>query len=347
MKIKLTLLGLVMCVVFSACSKGETDGASEQSITQIYKEEGYPVRIRALEPENFAVYLKFPAEFKARTQSTAYAKISEVVREIRFTVGDYVKRDQVVLSFSQDNSAYQQAKLSFENAQSAYDRTKKLYADAGVSQQEYDNARTQYELAREAFKSAGKMVEVEAPISGFITQIDVRESANVSPGDPLFTVSNLDGYEATFYVTPVDIDQIKAGAKAVIATQIETLTGHISEVALNMDLRKKAFLVKASFDGQPKSLVSGMSVDISVQTYTTDKAIVVRRSEIKHSGGEWFAFVADGNKAVRRKLTIGHERNLELEVIDGLSPGDLFVSEGGDKLTDGALLKIIDADESK
>lgn len=185
MKIKRTFFGLVMCIVLSACSGGKQDGAVEQSITQIYKEEGYPVHVRAIEPENFSVYLKFPAEFKARTQSTAYASISEVVRTIRFKVGDYVKRDQVVLSFSQDNSAYQQAKLSFENARAAYNRTNKLYADAGVSQQEYDNAKTQYELAREAFKSAGKMVEVESPISGFITQIDVRASANVSPGDPL------------------------------------------------------------------------------------------------------------------------------------------------------------------
>jgi len=347
MKRKLTLLGIAVCIVLSACSGEQKSSAEEKSSTQIYKEEGYPVRVRALEPENFVVYLKFPAEFKARTQSTAYAGISEVVREFRFKVGDYVKRDQVVLSFSQDNSAYQQAKLSFENARAAYNRTNKLYADAGVSQQEYDNARTQYELAREAFKSTGKMIEVESPIDGFITQVNVRESANVSPGDPLFTVSNLDGYEATFYVTPLDIEQIKAGAKAFIATQTETLNGHISEVALNMDPQAKAFLVKAYFEGRPRSVVSGMSVDVSVETYTSDKDIVVQRSELKHSGDEWFAFVADGNKAERRELTIGRERNLELEVIDGLSPGDLLVSEGFNDLTDGALLKNIDSIEKK
>ena len=328
-------------LLFAACS-GSSKNEEAKSMSRIYDEEGVPVNVREMQPEQFSVFLKYPAQFNARTESTAYASLSEVVRQVHVKVGDYVERDQSVVSFSLDNPKYQQAKLSLESAQSAFNRTKALFEQNGVSRQDYDNAKTQYDLAGEGFKSIRDLVEVEAPISGYITQLNVKETSNVSPGDALFTVSNMDGYEALFYVTPMEIDKVRTGAQTVIDSGTEVLKGHVSEVALNLDAKKKAFPARAYFDGSPRSLVSGMSVDIAVESYSNPAALVVSRKDLIQTGEGWYAFIARGEKAARTKLVIGQARGLELEVLEGINPGDLLITDGSRNLADSTPIRVVD-----
>jgi membrane fusion protein, multidrug efflux system len=345
-----TTYGIIfaVCSIFSlvSCSE-ESTHFKAKSIEQIYAKEGRPVQVRTVKPETFSAYLKYPADFRARTQSTAYAKLSDVVRNVYVKVGDHVKRDQIVMGFSLDNSAYQQAKLSFENAEAAYNRTTALYAAAGVSRQDFDNTRTQYELAKENFKSVGEMIQIKAPIDGFITQLNVRISSNVNPGDPLFTVSNQDGFEAYFYVGADEIDNIRTGERAVIEGKNETIEGRVTEVSLIMDPVRKAFPVKAFFAGKPKTLVSGMSVDISVEAYRNDQSVIVNQKELVREGDIWVAYIVKDGKAVRKELVTGHEQGLKYEIAGGLTAGDVLVTEGAQNLSDREKVKITETQPEK
>ena len=64
-----------------------------------------------------------------------------------------------------------------------------LYKSKGISQQEYDNARTSYENAKANWNNVNEMVNVKAPISGLITRLDVQKTDNVKAGDILFAVT--------------------------------------------------------------------------------------------------------------------------------------------------------------
>ena len=273
------LIAVLISIIFVSCTGQNEKKADSKSMEQIYAEEGKPVNVRAIKPESFSVSLSFPAEFRAQNQSTAYSDISDVVREVNVKIGDQVKRDQIILVLSHDNSAYQQAKLRFENLETEYNRLQVLFRDGGVSKQSLDNIQTQYELAREAFKAVRETIEVKAPIDGYVTQLYVRISSDIKSGDALFTISNNDGFEALFYVSADEISQIKTGVPASIENRSELLTGCISEISLTMDPKKKAFPVKAFFSEKPISLVSGMSVDVLVETYKKNNVIVLNRNE--------------------------------------------------------------------
>ncbi len=330
---------VIPILVFTSCAGKK--GTTAKSMEQIYSEEGRPVHVRTIQAQPFSVYLKYPADFKARTQSTAYAKISDVVREISVRVGDHVARDQVVLTFSLDDTAYQRAKMSYENAEAAYNRTKTLFAASGVSKQDFDNAQTQYELAREAYRSASEMIHVKAPIDGYISQLNVQTSANVRPGDALFTVTNHDGFEAYFYVSADEIDDIRTGERALIDGKNETIEGRVTEVSLNMDAEKRAFLVKAFFAGKPKTLVSGMSVDVSVEAYRNENAVKAGQQELVREGDTWVAYVVKTGKAEKRAVSIGREQGLDYEILGGLEPGDILVTDGAQDLYDGEKVRQI------
>lgn len=338
---KVPVITSVLAAVFSLLSCAGKNNAESKSMEQIYEQNGRPVQIRTVQSELFSEYREYPADFKARSQSTAYAKTSDVVRSISVRVGQKVARDQVIMSFSTDNASYQQAKVQYDNAKLTYERMKSLYAAAGISKADFDGVSTQFALAREGLKAAEDMVYVKAPIDGFITQLNVQTSTNVRPGDALFTVSNQDGFEAYFYVMPEEIQDIRAGEKALINGRNETIEGRVTEVSLNLDPVKKAFLVKSFFAGKPKTLVSGMSVDVSVEVYRNNDALVMNENELVNDGASFAAYVVKDGVAQKQNVEFGRQQGIDYEITGGIAKGDKLVTNGAQNLYDGEKVNVI------
>jgi RND family efflux transporter MFP subunit len=293
------------------------------------------------------VYLKFPTVLQAQSESTAYASLSDVVRQINVKVGDRVERDQVILSFSQDNQTFQQARLSYEDAKRTYDRSSALFDAADISRQDFDALRTRYEIARSAFGAASDMINVKSPIAGTLTRLDVHVTENVRPGTPLFTVTGSGGFETRFYVGADEIDRMNIGARVYIGSPEQNIEGRVSQVSLMMDSAKQAFPVSAYFgvDGvnsvHARNLVSGMGVDVAVETYHNGKALVLSRGEMIRTGATYTAFVAHNDGVRQVAVELGKTSGLRYEIAAGLNEGDLLIYEGQHRLEENARLNRV------
>jgi RND family efflux transporter MFP subunit len=328
-------LSAAVVLLSASCAGKKEQGPEATSMERLYAEKGLPVSVRKLEAEDFSVFLKYPAVLYASSESTAYAALSDVVRKISVKVGDTVQKDQVIVSFSPDNQSLVQAAAAHENARNVFNRMDALYKNNDISRQDYDTARTQYEIARAGFKAADDMVYVKAPITGTVTRLNVRATENVRPGTPLFTVSaGQDGFEALFFAGADEIGRIKNGARVCIENVSQTIEGRITQVSLTMDSQKQAFPVSAYFDGESRRLVSGMGVDVSVETYRNEKAIVLARKELLRMENGYTAFVADGDRPKRVVVQPGQEKGLSLEITGGLYEGDMLICDGFTRLED-------------
>jgi RND family efflux transporter MFP subunit len=307
---------------------------------QLYTEQGQPVSVRELALEDFSVYLKYPTVVYAASESTAYAALSDVVRVISKKVGDTVRQDEVIVSFSADNQTLRQAALAYEGASNAFSRTSTLYRNNDISRQDYDSVRMQYDIAEANLKAANDMVYVKAPISGTITQLNVHSTENVRPGSPLFTVSNQNGFEARFYVGVDEIERIQTGARVFIDDPSQNIEGRVTQVSLVMDSQKQSFPVTAFFEGAHYKLVSGLGVDVAVETYRNEKAIVLSRKELVRSDEGYAAFVADGILTRQIAVRVGQERGLQYEITQGLYAGDMLICDNLDRLSPDTRLNI-------
>ncbi|MDA8425453.1 MAG: efflux RND transporter periplasmic adaptor subunit [Treponema sp.] len=331
-------LSLASPFLFSACVAAKTETA-QKSMEQIHAEEGMPVKVRRLALEPFSVYLQYPATLNARSEATASASLPEVVREIHGAVGDLVRRHEVIVQFSQDNANYQQATVALESAKAAYERFKTMFDNSAVSPQDFDAVKVQYAQAQAGFKTIDDMINVKAPIDGYLTQLDVQVSDNVNPGTPLFTVSKLDAIEAKLWVGANEIRQIKTGQTAVVHDMGTPLRGTVTQVALVMDARQMAFPVTATFADPRFALAGGGSADISVEVYRSE-AIVAHLNELVQEGGKYYAFVVENGVARRRELSLGRRSDLSYEILGGLRSGDELVTQGAQGLSDGMKVQI-------
>lgn len=335
-----TIFAVGSFLLFS-CSKEEK--AQAKSMEQIQKEEGIPVKIEVLGTKDFVKNLNFYSQLSGIVESTKMSMVGDKVKKLRYKLGDAVKEGQVVMEFPTDNPRLQfdQARIALENAEKTYKRMSELLKAGETSQQTYDNVETQYLVAKRNFESLKQMLWVEAPVSGNIVALFVKEGEDIGPDKPMFTVAQINRLKAKFWVSESEIRYINMGAYATIISSGKEYPAKISEIAFAMDPRTRAFQVEAQLDNPRRELKSGMTVDIRIKTYENANALVIPRSLIQRDHEKRYVWVDGGGIASRKYIETGEESGIDVEVISGLSAGDKIITQGASMLEEGIKLNVI------
>ncbi|MFH1313907.1 MAG: efflux RND transporter periplasmic adaptor subunit [Candidatus Eisenbacteria bacterium] len=335
------LLGIGIMSMLAGC--GGSEGESK-SMEQIHAEEGVPVRVEVVTLRPFIIEHAYNGVLTGELESSAKSEISGTVERIYFRVGDRVSEGEVVVTFPTDNPAaqYFQAKVSYENSAASLERMETLYQDGGISKQDLDNARTQYEVAKANWNVAEQAVKVEAPLGGIVTQLNVRESDNVEPEEILFTVSQARRLKARLWVPESQIADMAVGAGATATWGRTTLDGEVTQVDMSLNSKTQAFGVFVEFDNPDLLVMSGVNAEIKVLIPAGSDAVVVSRRSLMREDGGYFVYVAQGSVARTREVVPGRSQGLDVEIVSGLEPGDVLVTEGQMLLEDGAKLNIVE-----
>ena len=334
--------GMILALIILFACNG--NGEQAKSMEQIYKEEGVPVKTKLVQPQLFEKKLNYNAVLTGIEESTVSAKLTDRVEKVLVNIGDYVTKDQVLITFPTDNptAQYQQAKVAYDNAKSSFDRIKNLFDTGGISQQNYDNTRTQYEVAKANFEAVSQMVKVLAPMNGYVTGINVVESENVKKDEQLVTISRTDKLKSKVWISEKEISQVKVGLPALTTWNDQVLHGKVVQVDMAINQNNQAFGAVLEFDNNGNGLYCGVTSEIQIINKQDAEAIVVNVKNILNSADGDYVFVNMNGQAERRLVVQGERQNLDVEIVKGLNPGDQLVVEGQLLLSDGSKLNIID-----
>lgn len=328
-------------LLISSCTKEEKEQA--KSMEQIRQEEGIPIKSQEITTTSFSKKLSFFATLSGIKESTVTGAVPDKVNKIHFKVGDAVKENQIVLEFPTNNPSLQfdQAKAGYENAKKLYNRMQELVKAGETSQINLDNAETQYLVAKRNYESLKQLLFVEAPISGVITELLAREGDYIGMGTKLFTVAQLNIIKAKIWVSQQEINQIRLGMTATINISGVEYKGRVNEIALSMDDKMRAFGVEIHFNNSNRALKSGVTTDLTIQTYQKENAIVIQRNLVQTEGDKKFVYLENNGKAEKRYIQTGLEEGIDVEVLDGLKSGEKIIVQGMTLVSDGSKVKLI------
>ncbi len=329
MKLMQTFPLCLVCLIFVMISCGK-ETTTSKNMEQIYQEEGVPVKTVIVKPALFETELSYYAVLSGIEESYATAMVDDRVEKILVAVGDYVKKDQVLMTFPTDNPSaqYYQAQIALDNAKIAYRRIENLFKTGGISQQELDNSKASYDVAEANWNAVRQSVKVKAPISGYVTKVNVRESDNVNRDDQLFTISKTDKLKAKVWVAESEIKNIKKGLPAYAAWNDSIITGKVVQVDMAMNQEVQAFGAVLEFINPDNCLSCGITADVKIKTYSNPEVIVTERKNILNDQDGAYIFVVNNGIAKKIPIKIGKEEGIDVEIIDGLKPGDELVVEG-------------------
>ena len=336
---------LLFSLLVMSCS--EEKKVEHESMEDIHEKEGLPVTVEVLQSGNFEKQLSYYSTLKGVKETTAPAQAGDEIKDIKASIGDYVKEGQVIIEFPKDNPAmqYEQAKENYENLKKNYERMKKLLESGQIAQSKFDNVETQYRVAKRNFESIEQLLFVEAPISGTIISLPVRVGDLPKRDAPLFKVAQLHKMVAKVDVSEKEIGQIEKGMKARAVWNGKEFDGIVTDVPLAMDLKTRSFPVEVQLRNSKKILKSGVTVEIFIDVLNKENALTIPRSIVKEEGNSKYVYLFKDGNAAKTLIETGTSSGINIEVKSGLIAGDSIVNCCMNMLKDGIKLKNVNKGE--
>jgi HlyD family secretion protein len=242
------------------------------------------------------------------------------------------------------------AEVEYLRAKDALDsaeiRSKHAGSAAGLETQDVALAlRTQQQLLeRQRLVTANlerrvDELNVRAPVDGIIGTLNVADRAVVAANTALMTVVDLSRLEVELAMPESYAEDLGLGMAAEVRLGGVTAMGKIS--AISPEVVANQVLARVRFDGeQPAGLRQNQRLTARVLFEEKPDVLMVARGPFIDAHGGRFAYVMEGDIAVRRPISIGATSVSAVEVVDGLQPGDRVVIAGTDNFEDAERVAI-------
>jgi RND family efflux transporter MFP subunit len=258
-------------------------------------------------------------------------------------------RQQATVKSQESAQAALQANVLWTRQQ--YDRTKELFASGVVAKQDLDQAKASMDSAQSQLDAAGAQVseqqvqlhyyKVLVPRGGIVGDVPVRVGDRVTTSTQLTTVDQPGSLEAYIYVPIEHSSQLKMNLPVQIVDSEDKVLAEtrVSFISPQVDNSTQTVLVKARLANSNDALRQSQFVRARV-IFGTHQNPEVPILAVSRLAGQYFAFVAEpqnGSFVARQKpLKVGQTVGNDLEVQDGIKPGDKVIISGTQFLMDGA-----------
>jgi cobalt-zinc-cadmium efflux system membrane fusion protein len=188
-------------------------------------------------------------------------------------------------------------------------------------------------------RSSGRPIRslaVTTPIAGVVSEAHVRVGEIIQPIEHLYHIVDASELWATAQVLESDLRTIRLGLPVKVkldAHPDRLFTAQIEYIGLTVDPVKHTLDVRVTLDNADGLLRPGLFGQLWIVTQRSSKAIVAPAEAIVDDSRGPFALLEDEpGKILRRAVKIGLRTPQQVEILDGLFPGDQLVTTGVQEL---------------
>ena len=335
----LTLVALTACARASARSPNEGDSTA------------VPIVARNVALSTRAWSTTASGIVQAKTTVDVTFQVPGKVVMVGPDEGQTVRAGQVIAAV--DPTDYrltvEQAAAQADRAARDRDRNRPLLDAGSIAAADMDHLETGARQSAAAADLARKKLadtRLEAPISGIIARRAIEVGATAAPGQPVFTIVDLDPVRVRIGVPEGDVGHVKVGAPASvrIPALVASYTGHVSLIGVSADPTTRSYTVEITVPNPARELRAGMVAEATISTTQRVSALLVPATAVLHNGGVDGATIVytvdrDGSRVHARRVSTGAARGDSLEITSGLTSGDRIVVAGQQRLREGALVQ--------
>ena len=338
------------------------------------------VQVMEIKASEAPTTVEFIGQLDSPQNVEVRARVEAFVDKMLFTEGTELKEGDPL--FKLDDKPYLErlaaAKGMLAEAKAALNKYEKdvarltpLAQKKAVPQQDLDNAVASVDVGQASVLSAEARVQsatldlgycdVRAPVAGLIGAKQVSIGELVGKGSPtlLATISTLDpiwfycNVSEAQYLRASTVDR-RAGMKLedlpitlILANGTEHPDkGKIVFLDRAVDAKTGTLRVRAAFANSQRLLRPGMFGRIKVDLGNRPDSILVPERAVAELQGKNFVWVVGSdNKTNQRGVTVGDQIGENLLIVEGLKSGDRIVTEGLQKVREGATVKPMTAQE--
>jgi cobalt-zinc-cadmium efflux system membrane fusion protein len=301
-------------------------------------------------------------------------RISGRVVDVKAFLGDSVQQGQVLaeldsIELGQTKAEYLESKANLEVARANYSRENRLFKKQITSEKEYLYAKAEFIRSESALNTAletlrllglsdeeikslkwgetdhpASIFPLIAPFTGTVVEQHIVLGEFIKPEDKPYTIADLSHLWIQLDIYEKDLRWVEVGKTVDIKVNAypdENFEGKITYVSDILDESTRATKARVEILNMDGKLKPGMfaTAIISIPSSDNEEVIVVPGTAIQQIEGKSAVFVQEGEDSFEmRGVSLGQHSGDYVQVLKGLSPGDVVVTEGGFYLK-SALLK--------
>jgi len=182
---------------------------------------------------------------------------------------------------------------------------------------------------------------VRSPVDGMVGSRAVAEKTAVGRNAALITVVDLSALEIEMLVPQAYGDDLSIGLDAEVKFGTGTYPAHVT--AISPEVQENQVKGRVRFNGDvPPGLRQNQRVSVRVLIESKPDTITVQRGSFLDTGGGRIAYVVRDGVAERRNVRIGSTSLREVEVLEGLEPGDQIIISSLSEFADAQSVLLTD-----
>ncbi|MDQ1831109.1 efflux RND transporter periplasmic adaptor subunit [Massilia scottii] len=330
------------------------------------------VGVATAERTDIPVILDALGTVTAAATATVRPQVSGILQKIHFSEGQLVKAGQVMatidprpfeMALMQASGTRQRNEAQLDSAKVTLERYRTLLTQDSIARQEVD---TQAALVKQlqgtamtdrAAEGVARLnlnhTQVKAPITGRVglRVIDMGNLVGSGDANGIAVITQLSPIDVEFAVPQDRVPDLQArirdsaslAATAFDRTRTTSLaSGNFKALDNQVDVQTGTVRAKARFANDDQALFPSQFVNLRLELRTIKDAVVVPVTALRHGSTGDFVYVlnaAERTVAVR-PVTRGQATVDKVEVKTGLKAGEQVITEGADRLKDGAKVTL-------
>lgn len=313
---------------------------------------------------NIQVTTPLTATVQAHNQVSLSATLQAKVTDVYVSVGDHVAAGtplfsldstQVQSAATQAEVALNQAQTNLNSAKANWDRMTALYDDGAIpkvqldqAQDAYHNALSMVNQAQASVSSAEDNLEngtVTTPISGYVTELNVKKGMFPPPGVAAATVTDTSNLEIKTNVSEYLISKICVGQP--VSVMIKSLSdqpfsGKIKTISPAPSAQSFTYPITVALNGKHHGVMAGMFAEVEIVSDHRENVVCIPSNSVLVKGGQTQVVVLDEKQIPTfQPVETGLDNGTLVEIKSGLKPNDIVVIQGQNYVIAGEAVHIV------
>jgi membrane fusion protein, multidrug efflux system len=339
------LLVPVIIALLGGCSSSADETGKEQEGVRVE-----PVRTIGLDYSEITRNITYNANLQAFREVHLASASPGRIGKIHVETGARVSEGQLLVEM--DPTQLSQALVQLENIGKDYRRLDTLMRAGSVSRQQYDQVKTQYDLALSGVEFLRDNTRLTAPFAGTVSG-KYFENGEMFSGAPntaagkaaILSIVQTNRLKALVNVSEKYLVHIHTGMPVNISTDIypgEIFSGKVNVIYPTVNPATRSFTIEIEVPNANEKLRPGMFARATIDLDRLDAFVVPSLAVLKLQGSnERYVFLEDNGKAKRVVIMTGDRFDDQVEIVsDEIKPGARLIVAGQARLLDGMAVVV-------
>lgn len=264
--------------------------------------------------------------------------------------GDRVAAGQVLVELDDELLRVEADKAIATREQKALDfqRLLGLRTRQAVSEDELAQARTALAVAQADERLLAARLErtrIRAPFAGVVTERRVEPGDFVARNTHLLTLADPDSLVAEVLVSELLLPHLTRGdpvSLRIDALGSASFAGEVLRIHPALDQATRQGVVEVTLKPIPEGARAGQFVRARLKSAEVERILIPFRALLQDRDGELLWLVGEDGKAERRAVRSGLRIADQVEILEGLAPGERVITRGFLGLTEGKAVRVVE-----